>query len=400
MPYNFGPEATFSFAALKQALTRAPVLSSPDPHREFLLDVDASYEGLGAVLSQKDAAGVEHVVEYSSKGLSPAKRNYCITRLELLALVTATKHFHHYLVGNKCVVRTDHSALTWLNSFRRVEGQLARWIESLQNYQLEIIYRLGRVHGNADALSRQQCGKSCPVCRQKPGEGVLAISSVVDWESAQGEDAPLSWIRDQLLAARTPEWPEVSGLSSEARAYWHQWESLHLEAGIVYCLATQENIEVRQLIVPRSHRAALLEVLHGGQAHVGIGKTAALCKRRFYWPRWRVDVYDTVMACVPCRRALGPPGHRRQCLARYLVGSPFARVEMDHYGPLTDSVGGHRYILVVVDCFTKWVEMIPVADTEAKTTARALIDGWISRFGVPDELHCDQGRGFESGLMT
>ncbi len=73
-----------------------------------------------------------------------------------------------------------------------------------------------------------------------------------------------------------------------------------------------------------------------------------------------------------------------------LSGEPFARIEMDHYGPLSDSIRGNKYVLVVVDCFSKWVECIPVPDTEAKTTARALIEGWVCRYGVPNEIHCDQ----------
>ena len=64
------------------------------------------------------------------------------------------KHFRHYLLGNKFKVRTDHNSLIWLMRLKNIEGQLPRWIEELQNYDMEVLYREGRDHGNADGMSR------------------------------------------------------------------------------------------------------------------------------------------------------------------------------------------------------------------------------------------------------
>ena len=77
--------------------------------------------------------------------------------------MTFLNHFRHYLIGTPFTIRTDHGALTWLQKFKSPEGQLARWLEKLQEYQFTIIHRPGRTHNNADALSRaprQQCGRS------------------------------------------------------------------------------------------------------------------------------------------------------------------------------------------------------------------------------------------------
>ena len=186
--FKFDSDEKQAFQMLKHALTTTPTLITPIPNASLILDVDASYEGLAAVLSQKDEGGKEHVLEYYSRSLSLAEKNYCITRLELLALVSAAKHFHHYLVGIPCLVRTDHSALTWLKSFRRVEGQLARWMETLQNYQLDIEYRPGKVHNNADSLSRKNCGKACP-CKEDEKLSVMSISvAQCNLEELQAKD--------------------------------------------------------------------------------------------------------------------------------------------------------------------------------------------------------------------
>ena len=111
---------------------------------------------MGAVLSQIQH-GEEKVVAYYSHAMSRSERQYCVTRKELLAVVRSVQHFHFhpYLYGRHFTIRTDHAALRWLLSFRDPEGQIARWLERLQQYDFEIQHRAGTKHGNADALSRQ-----------------------------------------------------------------------------------------------------------------------------------------------------------------------------------------------------------------------------------------------------
>ncbi|GFQ76381.1 retrovirus-related Pol polyprotein from transposon 412 [Trichonephila clavata] len=93
------------------ALTSAPVLVYPKTGKQFILDTDASHGSIGAVLSQE----IDHqkrVIAYFSKCLSRPKRNYCVSRKELLAIVKAVEHFHPYLYGRRFLPRTDHALLT------------------------------------------------------------------------------------------------------------------------------------------------------------------------------------------------------------------------------------------------------------------------------------------------
>jgi hypothetical protein len=91
------------------------------------VDTDASNVGIGGVLSQVQD-WQKRVIAYYSKTLNKAERNYLVTRRELIAIVKTLEHFHKYLHGQEFHLRTDHSALTWLMSFKNVEGQTARWI--------------------------------------------------------------------------------------------------------------------------------------------------------------------------------------------------------------------------------------------------------------------------------
>jgi len=85
------------------------------------------------------------LLSFFSHVLNDAQHNYCPTRRELLAVVASLQHFHHCLLGTKIILRTDHHSLKWLNNFKRLEGILARWIETLAEFDFEIGHRPGRV---------------------------------------------------------------------------------------------------------------------------------------------------------------------------------------------------------------------------------------------------------------
>lgn len=138
--FSWGEECEKAFEHLKRVLISSPMLSFPIGKGEFILDTDASNVGIGAVLSQEQE-GEERVLAYFSRVLNKTEKNYCVTRRELLAIVESVKSFHHYLYGRKLKIRTDHVSLRWLMSFKNLEGQLARWLERLQQYEFEIYYR-------------------------------------------------------------------------------------------------------------------------------------------------------------------------------------------------------------------------------------------------------------------
>ena len=158
-PFMWTDETEQSFEELKKALLDVDTLAYPTPGIPCILDTDTSNVAVGAVLSQM-VNGVEKPIAYFSRVLNGTQRNYCPTRREILAVITSLQHFRHYLLCNKVILRTDHHSLKWLRKFKRPEGILARWIETLVEFDFEIEYRAGRLHSNADAISRQNC-KQC-----------------------------------------------------------------------------------------------------------------------------------------------------------------------------------------------------------------------------------------------
>ena len=154
--WHWSSDCDAAFLQLKERLVTSPILGYPVFNQPFMVDIDASGEGLGAALSQY-ISGVERVIAFASRSLSKAERKYCATRREMLALVWAIKHFRPYLYGRRFTVRTDHASLRWLQSFHEPEGQVARWLQCLSEYDFEVVHRPGTKHTNADALSRMPC---------------------------------------------------------------------------------------------------------------------------------------------------------------------------------------------------------------------------------------------------
>jgi len=145
-----------AFVPLKYALISSPKLAMPNDTDPFLLDTDACDVSIGAVLSQVQN-GLEQVIAYASRSLSKPERNYCVTKKELLVIVCYTKTFQQYLLERQFVIQTDHSALQWLRTTPEPIGQQARWCEIREEFDFQIVHRLGRLHGNADAMSRRPC---------------------------------------------------------------------------------------------------------------------------------------------------------------------------------------------------------------------------------------------------
>jgi hypothetical protein len=186
--FQWTPEVETTFQTLKETLCTASILVYLQPGGKFIVDTDASNVGIGGVLSQVQDRQ-ERVISYYSKTLSKAEKNYCVTRRELLAIVKSLEHFHKYLYGQEFHLRTDHTALTWLMSFKNLEGQTARWMQRLQEYNFISEHRQGRKHNNADALSQRPSQEGCSHCQKVEVkvevEQVRAISTMAadGWDS-------------------------------------------------------------------------------------------------------------------------------------------------------------------------------------------------------------------------
>ena len=223
-------ECEEAFRKIKRHLSNAPILAFPRLDVPFILDTDASDSGLGAVLSQVQD-GQERVIAYAARALSKAEKNYSTTRKELLALVWGSEHFETYLCGRRFLARTDHNALRWLRNFKNPRGQVARWLERLSDFDFEVQHRSGRLHNNADGLSRFPWDEQGAKLREVESE-VAWIQSVnveplskENIYAAQSRDPVLTQVVMWLKAGVRPPRSEAEGGGRKLLSYWSQWAS-------------------------------------------------------------------------------------------------------------------------------------------------------------------------------
>ncbi|GJW92072.1 putative reverse transcriptase domain-containing protein [Tanacetum coccineum] len=149
--YIWGEEQESAFQLLKQKLYEAPILALPEGNDDFVVYCDASLQGLGAVLMQR-----EKVIAYASRQLKPHEENYTTHDLELGAVVFALKIWRHYLYGTKCTVFTNHKSLQHILRQKELNMRQRRWLELLTYYDCEFCYHPGKANVVADALSRKK----------------------------------------------------------------------------------------------------------------------------------------------------------------------------------------------------------------------------------------------------
>eukprot|EP00117_Sycon_ciliatum_P011053 scpid10434/ scgid12689/ Retrovirus-related Pol polyprotein from transposon 412; Protease; Reverse transcriptase; Endonuclease len=397
VPFVWSSEAQSSFDRLKSCLLSAPVLGYPDSSRAFILDTDASDYAIGAVLSQADDQGREVVIAYGSATLSKSRKNYTATNRECFAVVHFCESFRHYLLGSKFTLRTDHAALVWLASFKSPDGMLARWIERLSIFDYNIVHRPGTKHANADALSHLPA-----VCVSVVTAQECAAGAAPDMLSLQSADRDISAVLN-WLSTTTPLRgdPALQTASPSLLKLWQQIDRLVIKDGLLVRRYDTTAEPIHQLIVPSAIRQDILTALHTDAiaAHLGITKTADKARQRYYWPGMTSDIEVFIRACPVCQARQGPVPKPAAPLRSQQSSFPLQRVAMDIMGPLPATARQNRYILVIGDYFTKWVEAFAMPDMLASTVARYFVDGFVCRYGVPLALHTDQGPQFESRLM-
>uniref|UniRef100_A0A3B1IT31 Gypsy retrotransposon integrase-like protein 1 n=1 Tax=Astyanax mexicanus TaxID=7994 RepID=A0A3B1IT31_ASTMX len=418
------PQCENSFEALKGKLVSAPVLAYADFSRPFILEIDASHSGLGAVLSQEHEGGVRPVA-YASRGLRPPERNmvnYSSMKLEFLALKWAmTEKFREYLLGHKCVVFTDNNPLSYLQS-AKLGATEHRWAAQLAAFDFQIKYRSGRSNKNADALSRQHPpgpgleeylpGTSLPVPIQQASQvdplisatqtvvSVLPGSSSLDIRSLQDADSVLKEVLSFWEKQVQPSPAERRQISRPAMALLRQWDRLVEKEGVLYrrMFRSDGGEENLQLILPAVLKPEILRNLHQEHGHQGIERTMELVRQRCYWPGMSADIKQWCQECERCQVAKDSGRVPHSFMGHLLASRPNEILAID-FTMLEPSRNGLENILVMTDVFSKYTVAVPTRDQRASTVAQVLLKEWFFKFGVPSRIHSDQGRSFESSLM-
>ena len=154
--FDWTTECENAYQYIKTRSQNAPILIRVDWKLEFHAHTDATDIAVGAMLAQNPTGKTDQPIAYALRLLSKAEKNYTATEKEALAMVYAVNKFRHYLLGNKFIFYVDHLALQYLVNEPQVSGKLARWLLLFLEFDFKVIYKPGKIHGVADALSRNK----------------------------------------------------------------------------------------------------------------------------------------------------------------------------------------------------------------------------------------------------
>ncbi|KAL0190875.1 hypothetical protein M9458_013573, partial [Cirrhinus mrigala] len=354
--FRHTPEAIQAFKTLCHLFTTAPVLTHPNPDKPFVVEVDASDVGVGAVLSQRGPDGKLHPCSFFSRKFNSTQQRHGVGDRELLAIKWALEEWRHWLQGggDPFTVWTDHQNLTVIRQTKQLNPRQARWALFFEHFNFQLSYRPGSKNSKADAISRQHqrdstTSEAAPVL---PSHVILA---------------PLRW-----------------GLEERVRQSHSQ-------------NPPPPDTPTGRLFVPDTLRQEVLQWGHDSTlaGHPGVQRTINFITRAFWWRTLRRDVQQYVQACNICARSKTvntPSTGELQPLP--IPKRPWSHISIDFVTGLPESQGKNT-ILTIVDRFSKAVHLVALTGLpSAKTTAELILEHVVRLHGFPKDIVSDRGPQF------
>ena len=344
------------------------MLVHPHVDKPIALTVDASGAAIGAVLEQN--LGSWQPVAFFSRKLRAAEQKYSAFDRELLAAYLAIRHFRYFLEGRSFVLFTEQNPLTFVISKTSDpwSSRQQRHLTYISEFTTDVRHIGGKNNTIADTLSR---GEISAITSPHPGVYYDAMAA------AQRTDEGITSVRTATTSLVIRDVP------------------LGNNGELICCdISTGRH----RPLVHDTWQRTVSDAVHG-LSHPSIRTTKKMVAAKFVWPGLQKQVGIWAKACLHCQAAKV----RRHTTAPLDQFTPatrrFDHIHVDIVGPLPPSQN-YRFLLTVVDKFTRWPEAIPLVDAQTITCAKAFAFHWIAHFGVPVDLTSDRGKQFTSELWA
>ena len=429
MKWQWMKEHQIAFEALRDALTENTIMNYPDFSKPFIIKADASLSAIGYVLTQK-VDGKERPISFGSKKLSRPQQRWCTYDREFFALIAAVRANAHYLRHAKFTAITDHRPLL---AWRKVDaqkdptGRRTRWSIELDNYEFDLIFKKGKMHCDADAMSRRGddddeiAEDSDEFCFHSEGdegyfsfeEGDLCFLGMAEEDEHSiakfnSERGPIRRLRrkqdaDTVLAEVKCFVKSRKRLPRAFPDAWFQRNSrwLTMRDGILYRKSYSDVVDapVLQAIIPESMVQEVLADLHGSEwaGHPSANKMQLKVQRYAIWPTMSRDIREAVKDCSICDQVREQVPKPVTPLQPIVAKRVFDHVMCDLISFPVVSFG-FKYVLVFKDVFSGYVKFYRLRNKTTDGVVKAFEDLTCS-LGPPKLLTSDNGGEFVSEAL-
>ena len=351
------------------------------------LSTDASNIGLGAVPYHIYPDGTERPIQYASKTLNSAERNYAQIEKEALAIIFGVKKFQKFLYGRHFHLRTDHKPLVKIfgphnETSGTALGRLQRWALYLGSFDYEIQHRPGLENATADSLSRLPIAETSPTI---DGSVLKLHDEVLSSVPVQSDEIARKTARDvqlsQVFRYIQDGWPEITKPDNRdaLKPYYDRKDELTTQNGCI--------LWGLRVVISPGLRERVMALLH--KTHTGIVKTKAVARGRVWWPSIDKDIEELCKSCCACAEISKDPAKAPLHSWEY-PDTPWSRIHVDFAGPFF----GHMWLLYV-DAYSKYAGVIRMNCTDGPETIEKLIN-LFAQFGLPKQIVSDNGAQFTS----
>ena len=378
--FEWGHEQQECFNLFKKIIANHPVLKPFNTKFRTLLETDSSGYGVSAVLFQRENDSVEwHPVEFASRTLNSAERNYSNIEREALSIIFGVEKFKHYLLGGRFTIHNDQQPLKKLlgcnsNIPTTCSARLQRWALRLSYFDYDLEYSRGSINVNSDCLSRLPLSDTVNIC--EPYELVFTVKTLDDFPVNCNIISEHTYSDNKLsqLVKHIKYGIQINN-NSEISCFKSVFRKMSIYKG---CILYENRV-----VIPSSLQKQVLAQFHEG--HPGMTAMKGLMRAVVWFHGLDKAIVDLVNSCSICQSVRSKPPKTN--LQWPIPSRPWSRVHVDHF------FYENKVLFIAVDALSKYIECEIVPSTSVSDTIHAL-RMIFSRNGLCDVLVSDNASCF------